>query len=295
MQAGSSAGKAFVLRRQPSPGEAWRGRRARRSAPSQLAHWPASCSPTRLGVFSSGLRSLQPRDTVSALATIVVRPPSSLIPMALPISPDYAPARRVRLGPVIAIALWTLAIGAGFRVLVDYELHAGEPAAAPDQWPADCGLRLDSTRANLVLFAHPQCPCSRASMAELAAILTRCPKDLRVTVCFFDPEGEPDSWTHSSLWRTAAAMPGVEVIADRNARLAARFGSSTSGQVFLFDREGRRIFSGGITGARGHEGENRGRNLVIALARGELCTASASPVFGCSLHDAPAKQEDCQL
>jgi hypothetical protein len=212
--------------------------------------------------------------------------------MASPLPSRNGLPRRVRLGPVLAIAVWVLAIGAGFRALVDYELQAGEPAIAPDLWPAGGSLRLDPTRANLVLFAHPQCPCSRASIGELAAILTRCPKELRATVCFFDPEGEPDSWTHSSLWRAAAALPGVEVIADRNARLAARFGSSTSGQVFLFDREGRRIFSGGITGARGHEGENRGRNLVVALARGELCTVSVTPVFGCSLHDAPAEQED---
>jgi hypothetical protein len=215
--------------------------------------------------------------------------------MALLLSFRHALACRLRFGPALAVALWALAIGTGFRVLVDYELQAGEPAVAPDQWPADISLRLDATRSNLVLFAHPQCPCSRASMTELAAILTRCPKELRATVCFFDPEGEPASWTHSSLWRTAAAIPGVEVVADRNARLAARFGSSTSGQVFLFDRDGHRIFSGGITGARGHEGENRGRNLVIALARGELCTVSATPVFGCSLHDAPAKQEDQRL
>jgi hypothetical protein len=212
--------------------------------------------------------------------------------MAPPLPFRTGLARRVRVGPAIAIAMWVLAIGAGFRVLVDYELQAGEPADAPDRWPAGRSLRLDPARANLVLFAHPQCPCSRASVSELAAILTRCPKELRATVCFFDPEGEADSWTRSSLWRAAAAIPGVEVIADRNALLAARFGSSTSGQVFLFDREGRRIFSGGITGARGHEGENRGRNLVIALARGELCTMSTTPVFGCSLHDAPAAQED---
>ncbi len=206
-------------------------------------------------------------------------------------SPHLAVSRPRRFGLLTACALWVLAIGVGFHVLVDYELQAGEPAVAPDQWPASTALRLDPTRANLVMFAHPQCPCSRASVAELTTILTRCPKELRATVCFFDPEGEPADWTHSSLWRAAAAIPGVEVIVDRNARLAARFGSATSGQVFLFDRDGRRLFSGGITGARGHEGENRGRNLVVALARGEVCAASVTPVFGCSLHDAPIAQE----
>jgi hypothetical protein len=204
--------------------------------------------------------------------------------------PTSLRAALARLTTWLGAALWAVAILAGFRVLVEYEVKAGQPAAAPAQWPAACGLRFDAARTNLVMFAHPQCPCSRATMAELAVILTRCPRDLRVTICFFDPDGAPADWTQSSLWQMASALPDVRVIADPNSRIAAQFGAVTSGQVFLFDRDGRRVFSGGITGARGHEGDNVGRNLVIALARGELCTADASPVFGCSLHD-PAPED----
>ena len=186
----------------------------------------------------------------------------------------------------LALVLWSFAIVGGFRVLVDYELRAGSAAVAPpDRWPANAGLRFEPTLAHLVMFAHPQCPCSRASVAELAAIMTRCGGKLRATVCFFAPESEPESWAQTALWRSARAIPGVEVIADRESRIATRFGSATSGQVFLFDRDGQRLFLGGITGARGHEGENRGRNLVIALAHGEVCAANTTPVFGCSLHD----------
>jgi hypothetical protein len=113
--------------------------------------------------------------------------------------------------------------------------------------------------------------------------MTRCAGKLKATVCFFDPEAEPAEWTQSALWQAAAAIPGVEIVADHDRRIAAQFGSSTSGQVHLFDREGRRIFSGGITAARGHAGENPGRNYVVALTRGEVCAATPTPVFGCSL------------
>ena len=185
--------------------------------------------------------------------------------------------------PRLALIAWACAIVAGFRTLVDYELRAGAGAAPLERWPADSGLTRDERRSHLVMFAHPQCPCSRASIAELDAIMTRCGNRLKVAVCFFDPEAESEEWTRSALWRAAAAIPGVEVIADRDRRIAARFGSSTSGQAHLFDRDGRRLFSGGITGARGQAGENRGRNLVIALARGEACAPGSTPVFGCSL------------
>jgi len=207
--------------------------------------------------------------------------------LRLPLFHRARSARLPSVGPLLALALWSLAIGAGFRGLVEYELRAGAPAVAPDRWPAQAGLTFDASRRNLVMFAHPQCPCSRASVAELAAIMTRCAAQLHVTVCFFDPDEKPEAWTRSDLWRAAEAIPGVTPVVDRDARIAARFGSATSGQVFLFDRDGQRLFAGGITGARGHEGDNRGRQLVIALAQGEVCTGT-TPVFGCALQQTPA-------
>jgi hypothetical protein len=191
----------------------------------------------------------------------------------------------------LMLALWVLAIAAGFGVLVDYEQQPGQAAAAPPRWPAEAGLPFDRARINLVMFAHPQCPCSRASMAELEIIMSRCGDRVRATVCFSDPDREPATWTQSALWRRAAAIPGVQTMADPNGQIAARFASATSGQVFLFDREGRRIFSGGITGGRGHEGENRGRALVIALASGELCDGNATAVYGCARHDPVARTD----
>lgn len=190
-----------------------------------------------------------------------------------------------RLRGLTALGLWGAALLSGFYVLVNYELKAGAPSTPPESWPVDAALPFDRQRVNLVMFAHPQCPCSRASVAELATIMTRCEGKLNAVVAFFGPEEEPESWVRSQLWRSAAAIPGVKVLADRNGTMAESFGSVTSGQVLLFERDGRRIFSGGITGARGHQGPNRGRDYVIALARGELCDGSMTAVFGCSLHD----------
>ncbi len=65
---------------------------------------------------------------------------------------------------------------------------------------------------------------------------------------------------------------------------ARRFGAATSGHVMLYDAAGRLHFSGGITPARGHEGDSLGRDAVIDLieayrSAGRRC----SPVFGCPL------------
>jgi hypothetical protein len=190
-------------------------------------------------------------------------------------------SRRVTL----VTAGWLVALVLGFRVLLAYELQAGIPAAAPDRWPARTPIAFQGDRLNIVLFAHPQCPCSAATFAELAEIITACPRQMHVSVCFFSPDEKDSDWTQSDLWRTAVGLPGVDVIADRNGTIASRFGSVTSGQVIAFDRGGHRVFAGGITSARGHQGDNRGRNYLMALARGELCTVTDTPVFGCSLRD----------
>lgn len=186
---------------------------------------------------------------------------------------------------------WALALAVGFGALLAYQMKAGVPAALPEKWPAEAGLPFDARRSNLVMFAHPQCPCSGASLEELKIILTRGRGALAATVCFFHPPGAPADWTETSLTRAAREIPGVNVVLDRRGSITEKFGAMTSGQVVLFDALGRRLFAGGITGSRGHAGENRGRLMVLALAKGEVCAPDTTPVFGCALHE-PAERED---
>jgi hypothetical protein len=56
--------------------------------------------------------------------------------------------------------------------------------------------------------------------------------------------------------------------------------------VILYDAAGRLRFSGGITAARGHAGDNLGRSAIVELLEGDSPTATATPVFGCSLLEA---------
>jgi hypothetical protein len=51
----------------------------------------------------------------------------------------------------------------------------------------------------------------------------------------------------------------------------------------VFDRSGTLTFSGGITGSRGHAGENAGESAVLAALTHEPLERERTPVFGCSL------------
>ena len=44
-----------------------------------------------------------------------------------------------------------------------------------------------------------------------------------------------------------------------------RFGLVSSGHALLYDENGRLLFSGGLTNARGHAGNSVGRNAIVAI------------------------------
>jgi hypothetical protein len=78
---------------------------------------------------------------------------------------------------------------------------------------------------------------------------------------------------------------GITTWNDEGGALSRRFGVLTSGHVLLYDRGGRLLFSGGITGARGHRGDNEGRRAVLARLLGEPVERSSAPAFGCPLFE----------
>jgi hypothetical protein len=184
------------------------------------------------------------------------------------------------------VALWVLVVGAGTFFLWGYENAPGVKAnSTPSAFPAESGILHDGARPSLMMFAHPHCPCTRASLAELSRLMTVARGRIAAHVLFIKPDGAGAGWVESDLWAGAAAIPGVRVAADEGGREAARFGAGTSGLTLLYGADGRLLFSGGVTAARGHEGDNAGRDALAGLLTSETGEASETPVFGCQLFD----------
>jgi hypothetical protein len=59
----------------------------------------------------------------------------------------------------------------------------------------------------------------------------------------------------------------------------------TSGAVVLYDAAGKLAFRGGITAARGHEGDSFGRQRIMALLNGAHADRADAPIFGCALEN----------
>lgn len=187
-------------------------------------------------------------------------------------------------------ALWLLAIGMGFAMALVYEGTSGKAGPIPGHWPAGATVALDSSRDTLILFAHPQCPCTRASIEELNRLLSHCNGRIAAHVLFLAPTSTAESWVQSGLWRDASAIPGVTVDKDPAGRTAQEFGAETSGFVVLYDPAGRLLFQGGITASRGHAGDNAGEDTILALVSGAKPALTHTPVYGCSLLDESCSQ-----
>lgn len=183
------------------------------------------------------------------------------------------------------MTIWILVILGGFILLERYSNKEGAPALARVQWPKTTGIALAPEGPTLVLFAHPRCPCSAATLSELQVLLhdVKTPPALRIQ--FYLPTNKDEAWAKTRLWETAQHLKG-SVSLDPDGKEAQIFGARTSGQTFLYNPAGELLFSGGITGARGHAGDNAGRrNLATAIETGKKA-GPGSPVFGCALmHD----------
>jgi hypothetical protein len=109
-------------------------------------------------------------------------------------------ALRVKLG--VAAALWLVAVVTGLWILWAFDNAPGVSASAPARWPADSPLSRAAGRPTIVLLAHPQCSCTRATLGELAEALARARTRPKTYILFLKPEGSSNGWE-----RTDAANP----------------------------------------------------------------------------------------
>jgi hypothetical protein len=198
-----------------------------------------------------------------------------------PVTSSDTPATSVILGAVIVA--WFASAVAGLVFVWAYDNGPGVSGRVTTAWPADSKLTRAIDRPTLVVLAHPQCSCTRATLGELAEALARAQSRPQTYVVFLKPSSMPEGWEKSDLWNSAAALPDTIVVKDDDGREATRFGAATSGQTMLYDVQGMLLFSGGITGSRGHAGDNAGRSSVVDLLNGRAGPTSSTNVFGCSL------------
>jgi hypothetical protein len=179
-----------------------------------------------------------------------------------------------------------------FLGITAFDQAPGQPATSPPRWPAATKLKHFGGEAELLVFVHPLCNCTNATIAELAKFNARRRQVKAPSITFIVYRPDRNSgWDEKSFVASAAALPNARTLWDDGGEEAARFGARTSGYVLLYSAEGDLVFRGGITGARGHEGDNYGLDALVAALASPHASGPLrkNPVFGCALGswDAP--------
>ena len=84
-------------------------------------------------------------------------------------SPIQSTATRTTVWTLWAvIAFWAVAIVAGWAFIQRYDLAANASTHSfVGHWPTASAVEIRNGRPTVVLFMHPKCPCTRASLQEL--------------------------------------------------------------------------------------------------------------------------------
>ncbi len=179
--------------------------------------------------------------------------------------------------------LWLLLCAASFGALNWYKLKPGPVGKINSFWPQNIPHEHNRTTYNLVLFAHPRCGCTSASLMELEKILVKTKNNLKVKIFFYHPKGESANWSDGESKTMALKLPNTEVYDDDGGEVARRFGAMTSGQTLVYSLEGKLVYAGGITESRGHTGDNTGARSIASVVETGKTIINTQPVFGCVL------------
>ncbi len=160
-----------------------------------------------------------------------------------------------------------------------YKTTPGASAPAPRAWPENASIARETLLPTVLVFLHPRCPCSVATLEELRTLTERFAGQVRFVVWVAASRAGDEQ---GRSWDALADMEGVERKIDLQQQEAHRFGAMTSGHVVAFAANGTLIFSGGITGSRGHAGANEGEDLLTTALVGSV-TETVAPTFGCAM------------
>lgn len=178
-------------------------------------------------------------------------------------------------------ALWFAGLVGGFAALQAYAGRPGRVAAPPASAPSWLEAHRRPGRPLLVMAVHARCPCTDASLGELADFLSQTHGQCDALLLRYSPDAATAPRAGETRELGGVAVP---LLADADGRLAATLGALTSGSTVLVDAAGRIRFHGGLTLERGHRGRSPAQDALLALVADRRTAAlPAAPVYGCPL------------
>nr|WP_255713060.1 RedB [Rhodopirellula sp. JC740] len=182
--------------------------------------------------------------------------------------------------------LFMLPVLLGMSMLANYANQPG-PEAIDVPVKLTSGIlpewKAFSARPTVVFFYHPHCPCTRATVRTWERLIATSSTQPKIFAYAYRPADVNDQWVESDLTDAIRKLGDVDVIADAGGDACRRFGVTTSGHLLVYGVNGELKFSGGITSARGHEGESQAGSAFIKQINLQSTAQTHWPVFGCAV------------
>ncbi len=153
----------------------------------------------------------------------------------------------------------------------------GKGGASPNRFPSVNRVALNNNKPTVLVFVHPLCPCTPATISQLETITTAA----HITVIQSGPAvglNKPDT-SHRS---TQDHRLGRQM-SDASGELSRAFGAMTSGHVVAYSPEGELLFSGGVTPGRAMTGPSKGLTELREALQSHRRVSTSTDVFGCSI------------
>lgn len=165
---------------------------------------------------------------------------------------------------LVLVAIWSvLVFGCFFLVIPGIGKDPSLPSVGTMQWPASSEIPRYSDSGHLVVFVHPYCPCTRATLKNLDEL--EASDQLTITIVQLRTERLQTYHSPISSIASLVEKNGWNHFMDTEGSEAKRFNALTSGECWLFDSDGVLRFVGGITASRGHAGGNQGLETLKTL------------------------------
>ena len=123
----------------------------------------------------------------------------------------------------LLIANWAIGLVSGFSLIVSHNFATGNVSSAPIEWPDGINLESDANHPTLLVFIHPQCPCSSATIGELERLLADVNQQVKCTILMVCPSDHVDQWMKSKNTERSKSIEGVQIVVDVDGTTAAKF------------------------------------------------------------------------
>jgi hypothetical protein len=134
--------------------------------------------------------------------------------------------RKSRMWVPAILSFSTICTLAGTALLFNFDQTAGAVSAVPVRWPVSSAIDRPARTDALLVFVHPYCSCTVATLHEIASLSGGGPQSgqLSTTVLFYRPKNS--GWLPGNLWSKANAKfpehAGSGTTADWRPRVLAR-------------------------------------------------------------------------